>query len=364
MVKKGGLSLLKHTNRLGPLKDPVALFVFSTGVEKYFHEHCPEDFPRVSTRGHVDICRVRATPLTPEGRIGSLLGVPKSAFLKDGHDGTDYDTVGEIPGFTAEGKHERDEDAKTSPEELLVFVHGWLSDEEAALGRMSLLRYSLESNGYKHPIVGFTWDTEQTAAEWESGKIVADWNGPKLAQFTADYVRENPDTKVRYISNSLGATPIFSALKALDESGYKDVVASATIMGGTVPSRSVSVDGEYGEAIRNVVGDVYNYRTPSDRTLKQFYRLSEGTDCIGGAGAVGETPENYHERLVEYVPDHFSFLLPHRGCIDEVVNDLGVDPPESLKDPDVTKSLKAFEEAEAYSNGEGDDEMVFDPERQ
>lgn len=358
MVKKGGLSLLKHTSKLGPLKDPVALFIFSTGVEKYFHEHCPEDFPRVSTRGHVDICRVRATPLTPEGSIGSLLGVSKSTFLKDGHDGTDYDTVGEIPGFTHRDSREDTE----SPEELLVFVHGWLSDEEAALGRMSLLRYSLESNGYKHPVIGFTWDTEQTAAEWESGKIIADWNGPKLAQFTADYARENPETKVRYISNSLGASPIFSALKTLDESGYEDIVESATIMGGTVPSRSVSAEGEFGDAIQNVVGDVYNYRTPRDRTLKQFYRLSEGTDCIGGAGAEGETPENYHERLVEYVPDHFSFLLPHRGCIDEVVNDFGVHPPESLKDADVTKSLKAFDEAESLSNGEGDGKTVFDTE--
>jgi len=354
MVKKGSLSLLKHTNKLGPLKDPIALFIFSVGVEKYFHEHRPKDFPRISTRGHVNVCRARATPFTPDGSVGGALGVPKSLFLNDGHDATDYDTVGDIPGF--------DNENEDSPDEITVFVHGWLSDEEAALGRMSLLRYSLESSGYEHPVVGYTWDTEQTVAEWESGKIIARWNGPKLARFTTDYARENPGTKVRYVSNSLGASPLFSALKSLDESGYEDIVESATVMGGTVPSRSVSVEGEYGEAIRNVVGDFYNYRTPSDRTLKQLYRMSEGTDCIGGAGAEGKTPENYHERLVEYVPDHFSFLLPQRGCVDEVVNDFGIDPPESVKDADVTRSLKAFDGAGAVGNGEGEGKTVFKTE--
>ena len=373
MVKKGGLSLLKYANKMGPFKDPFALFVFSIGVEKYIHEHRPEDFPRVTTRGHVNIRRVRATPLTPEGRLGSALGVPKSLFLKEGHDETDYETVGDIPGFT-DGTDDGDVESRdekmgnghdagdSSPDEVLVFVHGWLSDEEAALGRMSLLRYSLEENGYPHPVVGFTWDTEQTVVEWESGKIIARWNGPKLAQFTADYAKENPDTRIRYISNSLGAHPLFSALKTLEESGFEDVVESATVMGGSVPSRSVSVNGEYGDAVRNVVGDVYNYWTPRDRTLRQYYRLAEGTDCVGGAGAEGKTPENYHDRRVEHVPDHYSFMLPHRGCIDEVVQDLGVEPPESLKDAEVTKKLKAFRDASFVSNGEDGKEIEYDAE--
>jgi len=97
MVKKGSLSLLKHTNKLGPLKDPIALFIFSVGVEKYFHEHRPKDFPRISTRGHVNVCRARATPFTPDGSVGGALGVPKSLFLNDGHDATDYDEAARTP---------------------------------------------------------------------------------------------------------------------------------------------------------------------------------------------------------------------------------------------------------------------------
>lgn len=332
MVKEGGIDILEHANRLGPLKDPVALLIFSAGVERYFHEHRPRDFPRVRTRGHFDRCRVRATPLTPEGRIGGALGVPRSLFIEKGHDETDYETEGVIPGFDGEG----------SPDELLVFVHGWLASEEAALGRMSLLRYALELNGYTHPVVGFTWDTDQTALEWEAGKVVASWNGPKLAQFTADYARENPDTKLRYVSNSLGAHPLFSALRALDDSGITDAVESATVLGGTVPSDSVAVGDEYADAVRNVVGDVYNYWTPNDRTLGVYYKALEHTDSIGGAGATGATPPNYHDREVGYVPDHFSFLIPERGCINEVVEDFGISPPESLEDTDVTRRIEAF----------------------
>lgn len=349
MVKVSGLSLLEHTDKAGPLKDPLALLLFSVGIEKYFHSHRPKDFPRVSTRGHIDLCRVQATPLTPDGWVGKRLGVPKSLFLTEGHDETDYETKGDIPGFGhADGARGRDDGADTdtdtdeSPEELLVFVHGWLSDEEAALGRMSLLRYTLERNGYRSPVVGFTWDTDQTVLEWESGKVIANWNGPKLARFTADYKKRNPDTKLRYISNSLGAHPVFEALKTLDDFGYEDLLESASVMGGSVPSSSVSVDGEYADAIRNVVGDLYNYRTTEDRTLNLYYRMTEGNDAVGGAGTEGETPDNYHDRRVDYVSDHFSFMLPRKGCLEEVVRDFGVDPPESLKDAEVTKSLKAF----------------------
>ncbi|MFP4188246.1 MAG: alpha/beta hydrolase [Halobacteriales archaeon] len=332
MVKEGGIDVLEHANRLGPLKDPVALLIFSTGVEKYFHEHRPPDFPRVRTRGHFNKCRIRATPLTPEGRIGGALGVPRSLFIEDGHDETDYETAGAIPGFHDDG----------SPEEVVVFVHGWLAKEEAALGRMSLLRYALEKNGYTHPVVGFTWDTDQAAYEWESGKVVAKWNGPKLAQFTADYVRENPETDVRYVSNSLGAHPLFSALKTLHGSGFDDAVKSASVLGGTVPSDSVAEGGEYYDAVQNAVGDLYNYWTPRDRTLGFYYRALERADSVGGAGADGDTPSNYHDRCVDYVPDHFSFLIPERGCIDEVVDDFGVSPPESLEDTEITRSIDTF----------------------
>jgi hypothetical protein len=353
MVKVSGLSLLEHTDKAGPLKDPLALLLFSVGIEKYFHSHRPEDFPRVSTRGHIDLCRVQATPLTPDGWVGKRLGVPKSLFLTEGHGETDYETNGEIPGF-GDGEDGQGD----SPEELIVFVHGWLSDEEAALGRMSLLRYTLERNGYRSPVVGFTWDTDQTVLEWESGKVIANWNGPKLARFTVDYKKRNPDTKLRYISNSLGAHPVFEALKTLDDFGYEDLLESASVMGGSVPSGSVSVGGEYADAVRNVVGDLYNYRTTEDRTLNLYYRMAEGADAVGGAGTEGETPENYHDRRVDYVPDHFSFMLPKTGCVEEVVRDFGVDPPESLKDAEVTKSLKAFGngtvEATAETETEGE----------
>jgi hypothetical protein len=333
MVKEGGIDILEQANRLGPLKDPVALLIFSTGVEKYFHEHRPADFPRIRTRGHFNMCRIRATPLTPEGRIGGALGVPRSLFINDGHDETDYGTEGRIPGFGADD---------TSPEEITVFIHGWLANEEAALGRMSLLRYALEKNGYTHPVVGFTWDTDQPAFEWESGKVVAKWNGPKLAQFTADYLRENPETDIRYISNSLGAHPLFSALRTLHDSGFEDAVESATVLGGTVESGSVAEGGEYYDAVAEVVGDLYNYWTPNDRTLGFYYRTLENTDSVGGAGAEGRTPQNYHDRRVGYVPDHFSFLIPERGCMDEVADDFGVSPPESLEDTEITRRIGTF----------------------
>lgn len=338
-MKKQALKLLEGMDRMGPMKDFVALGIFSSGLEEYVHAHKPEDFPRANTRGHFDIWRLRATPFNPEGRTAGILGISQNCYLTEGHDATDYSTIGDIPGM-----NEGDED-KESPEEVTVFVHGWLASRKGALGRFSIMRYSLETNGYEHPVVGYTWDTEQAVTDWRIGKTVGRWNGPKLARFLREYKEENPDTRLRCISNSLGAHPLFGALKALDDGGYEDLLASATVLGGTAPCSEVSLDGEYGEAVENVVGELHNYWSPNDRTLREYYKMMEGEDCLGGCGAKGRMPENYHDHRVGEVTDHFSFFLPEKGCVDEVVEDFGIKPPEEVAEEDLTTEIEAFEEA-------------------
>lgn len=328
-----GISPLELLDSVEPLKSPVAFVVFSSGLERFIHEHRPQDFPRVSTRGHFNTKRLRATPVTPDGSIGSLVGLSKDCYISDGHDEFDYDMIADIPGMAEEGE----------PEELLLFVHGWLADKEAALGRLSLVRYSLERNGYPHPVAGFTWDTRQTVSEWRTGKTLGRWNGSKLARFVTDYKQRNPETKLRLVSNSLGAHPLFSALKELNEQGYKKPIESATVIGGSVTRQSVSSEGEYADAIGNVVKDVYNYWTPYDRTLLRYYPMVEFKEAVGG-GSPENSPDNFHDRGVLHVPDHFSFLLPTRGCIHNVVEDFGfksVDEPESDR---ITKEYETFKD--------------------
>jgi len=337
-MKKQALKLLEGLDSMGPLKDFAALGIFSSGLEEYVHAHKPEDFPRATTRGHFDVWRLRATPFDPEGRTAESLGVSKDCYLRDGHDATDYSTIGDIPGRVERGEGEE------SPEEITIFFHGWLASPKGALGRFSIMRYSLETNGYEHPVVGYTWDTEQTVADWRIGKVIGRWNGPKLARFLREYKEENPETRVRCISNSLGAHPLFGAIKTLDEAGHEDVLESATVLGGTAPCSEVSLDGKFGEAVENAVGELHNYWSPNDRTLKDYYKRIEGRDCVGGCGARGTTPKNCHDHRVDKVSDHFSYFLPEKGCIDDVVRDFGLEPSEEVDEEDLTVAIEAFED--------------------
>ncbi|MFW5929968.1 MAG: hypothetical protein ACOCT0_06090, partial [Halobacteriota archaeon] len=105
-VKKPSLSLLELLDQAEPLKSPVAMLVFSTGVEKYIHAHRPKDFPRASTRGHFDVCKLRRTPFPPEGRLASIAGVSRDTYIEGDHTRRDYDVEGIVPGLNDESPPE------------------------------------------------------------------------------------------------------------------------------------------------------------------------------------------------------------------------------------------------------------------
>lgn len=297
-------------------KHAAGMVLFSTGLEYLVHEETPEDFPRVRTRGQFEtewkdepLGRLKPTSLRPLGVFEDTRKIETS----EKHDPTDYQTAGRI-----------EEVIEEEPDELMIFTHGWLAGERAALGRMSMMAYNLrEYGGYEGEVVGFTWDSGDVAVDWKLGKRIAEYNGQKLAQFTKDY-HEKTGKKVRYISNSLGSRVVLEALRSLHVSGADDVLRSVSMLGAANHSSSVSVDGSYGRAIRDSAEEVHNYWLNHDGILNQQYRLIEFSKALGGRGAVGEVPENYYDHNVDYVPDHYSFYRGEKGCIREVVADLGI----------------------------------------
>ena len=283
--------------------------VFSAGVEEYIHEKTPAEFPRATTRGHFNVERADETRLDA-GSVLPLRVVDDvyDVALAGTETSTSYDVAGNL-----------DATADTSSDETVVFVHGWLANERAALGRMSMLRHSLRENGYDGGVVGFSWDSDELAHRWKLGRRVAERNGPKLAQFVHDY-RERTGSDIRLVSNSLGARVVLEAARSLHESGL-DGVKSVSMMGAAADSDSVAVDGRYGDAVAEAVGETHNYWISHDGILNQQYRLIELTGALGGTGAEGETPESYNDHRVSYVPDHYSFYRPGKGCVKKLVAD-------------------------------------------
>lgn len=292
------------------LKHLAGMAVFSVGVEEYIHEKTPSDFPRATTRGHYSVERVDeptldASSLLPLRFVDDIYDVT----LDDEETATSYDTAGGLDDVIDE-----------SPDETVVFVHGWLANDRASLGRMSMMRYSLRENGYDGAVVGFTWDSDEVAHRWKLGRRISERNGPKLAQFVYDY-REQTGSKVRLVSNSLGARVVLEAARSLYLSDVHDAVDSISMMGAAVDADSVALDGRYGEALRNSVGETHNYWIQHDGILNQQYRLIELTGALGGTGADGETPDSYHDHRVSYVADHYSFYRPGKGCVRKVIAD-------------------------------------------
>ncbi|MDY7083073.1 MAG: DUF726 domain-containing protein [Halobacteria archaeon] len=287
--------------------------IVSSRFEPLFHEEVPEDFPRVTTRGHFDVrSGVRSlTAFLDSSR-------PVETFLRENNTfeetnvSDEYDTEGEIPGF----------DTRESPDEIMVYVHGMIADRRAGLGRFSSMEYVLRENGYDHPVVGYTWDADHALRTWWPGNEIAEQNGTKLAEFVLDYKRENLDTDIRLICVSMGARVVLEAIRELAERGEYDAIESVSVLGGVVRNDAVTLDGGYGTSIKRVVGEFHNYWMETDYTLRTFFPRIEGGTALGAAGADGETPSNYHDHRVEYVPNHYSYFRPGKGCIPDVVADL------------------------------------------
>jgi pimeloyl-ACP methyl ester carboxylesterase len=206
------------------------------------------------------------------------------------------------------------------PEETAIFVHGWGNDHYEAKERLDRVKMSLENNSYYIPLVGLSWDSNTT---WDSAKLVAKENGPKLGQFILEYKEtckheQNKDVKVRLLGHSMGSRVILSALQHLYENpvwnnntnNFK--IASVHLRGAAVDNEEVSTNSSnhfnypawgygplgcypshyytgngikfpYGKAIAREVVKFYNLINPQDNVLEYIYPCFEGGD-----GALGE----------------------------------------------------------------------------
>ena len=104
-----------------------------------------------------------------------------------------------------------------------MYVHGWNADEESALSQFNIVKESLESVGYRQPVIGFSWDSDtflwwdpQSWSDgWPVAKDIAQQNGLKLGKFLLDFKTNCEDAKIRLVGHSLGAQVILSALDRL-----------------------------------------------------------------------------------------------------------------------------------------------------
>lgn len=212
----------------------------------------------VSTRGHCD-----------KGR------------LTQGHTAEDYCVEGALPGW---------EKGPKPPADLILVIHGYNNNAEKARYKFDLARESLEVNGYRGAVAGFSWDADTQGdplamTGYHAGLRNADGNGPKLARFIADYKARCPDARLHLIGYSMGARVALEGLLALaDEkrfAGPRPLVMSVHLVGAAVANDNVELGSRYGEAIQSQTGVLFNYYSREDNKLEAYFPLKEADRALG-----------------------------------------------------------------------------------
>lgn len=208
----------------------------------------------------------------------------------------------------------------TNNREIVVYVHGWNTDEEydevhsnieipSAVTQFNIVKQALWSVGYtQQPVIGFSWDSD--APLWNTAKKIADKNGLKLAKFILDFKSRCENAEIRLVGHSLGARVILNALDRLHndprlapwnavERNYR--VASVHLLGAAVNPEAVSMTQGFGIPIRDEVDQFHNKFSLQDDVLETAYRTTEGRIALGEGGAQGMASglrDIYHQQEV------------------------------------------------------------------
>lgn len=225
--------------------------------------------PRISTRGYYDLSSGKTLKTT------SYFLYPKKLF-----------------------------DKLSGAQEITIMIHGLRNDKKAAVNKFAIAKRRLKQLRYKHPVVGFSYDSNTKGAHLKKhelkslrvGEMIARKNGKNLAQFIMDFKKQNSQTKIRLIGHSLGTTVIISTAQNLArKSKNKSIIESVHLFGASIQSNSINPK-KYGKILQNVVhSKIVNYYSPWDEVLKYADDKYQIINPLGLFGAKGKTISKYSQ---------------------------------------------------------------------
>ncbi|WP_336000525.1 DUF726 domain-containing protein [Halorientalis halophila] len=211
-------------------------------------------------------------------------------------------------------------DFPADPNELLVYVHGWLDGVTGdAAAQANAVAEAVDHAGYDAAVVGFSYPANLPL--WNPSKAIATRKGTQLAACVEAFIGEYTNTPVRIVSHSLGARTALSCLDTLAERNEK--VRSLSLLGAAEDCDTVAEDGRWYDGVRDGADRVHNYHMRRDDTLSLLYRSAEfGNGALGDDGACGPTPDTYVDHDVGgCVHNHYTYLRESGGCLDQVIAD-------------------------------------------
>jgi len=163
-------------------------------------------------------------------------------------------------------------DALVGTKEITIMIHGLRNNAPGALTKFVTAKKRLAYLGYKNPVVGYSYDSNTTGAQYISyalhalhtGLIIAGKNGRNLAKFVTDFKQKSPETKIRLMGHSLGANVILSMRDNLARNAKnKGIIEAVYVFGGSIPSDALNArNGSHAQRI--VATKIKNYYSPDD----------------------------------------------------------------------------------------------------
>lgn len=203
----------------------------------------PARIPRISTRGYYDLATGRTLKKKPYDLY------PKSFF----------ENLDNYPEFT-------------------IVVHGMRNNKQGALEKFKIVQKRLRQLGYKHPVIGFSYDSNVKGVQYKSyehkatkvARLIAKKNGINLARFIMDLKNNNPTIKLHLLGHSLGSEVIAYAL--FHFKNKQKIVDSIYFFGSSLPTHLIC-SKKFNKILKKVISKkIINYYNPSDLVLKTAYK--------------------------------------------------------------------------------------------
>jgi len=198
-------------------------------------------------------------------------------------------------------------DALVGAKEITIMIHGLRNNAPGALTKFVIAKKRLAYLGYKNPVVGYSYDSNTTGAQYISyalhalhtGLIIAGKNGRNLAKFVTDFKQKSPETKIRLMGHSLGAHVILSMIDNLARNAKnKGIIEAVYFFGGSIPNDALnSKNGSHAQRI--VATKIKNYYSPDDEVLRLADNWNWVNTPIGYRGARGKTISKYSQIMVK-----------------------------------------------------------------
>ena len=198
-------------------------------------------------------------------------------------------------------------DALVGTKEITIMIHGLRNNAPGALTKFVIAKKRLVHLGYKNPVVGYSYDSNTTGAQYISyalhalhtGLIIAGKNGRNLAKFVTDFKQKSPETKIRLMGHSLGVHVILSMIDNLARNAKnKGIIEAVYFFGGSIPSDALNPrNGSHAQRI--VATKIKNYYSPDDEVLRLADNWNWVNTPIGYRGARGKTISKYSQIMVK-----------------------------------------------------------------